>query len=263
MNYSEKYAASDAKLSELWQNLGSLNEAQWASLYQEVVQILQRCQFPELVSLPDTKEDYIQSFFLEKILKRTPSQDQGAIHAGFIRLSFRNYLRDELRRPANRDRVYLDASDDDQPDESSQLDRLHQLQGDKGGENAATTVDMEHVLAEHGLSIEKVQDSAFSWLRAQEEWAQQYLSVHFCPDHHDSPPSLQNLAAKLGIASYHYRARQLGITNKKTDLPSDFRKTAIGRWAIGLGIEIVPENMSVLLFLFKSLCLATLSLQGL
>jgi hypothetical protein len=109
MNYSEKYEASDAKLSELWQNLGSLNEAQWASLYQEVVQILHRCQFSELVSLPDTKEDYIQSFFLEKILKRTPRPEQGAIHAGFIRFSFRNYLRDELRRPATVVDYLLDA----------------------------------------------------------------------------------------------------------------------------------------------------------
>jgi hypothetical protein len=261
MNFSEKYSASDSKLTELWRNLGRLDKVQWASLYQEVAHILQRSQFSELASLPDTKEDYIQSFFLEKILKKANSADREPIHTGFIRHSFRNFLRDELRRPSNRNQVHLDTSDEDQPDETSQLEQLRQLQQHKDGEDTVATMDIEQVLAEHGLTVEKVQDSAFSWLRSQEDWARQYLNVHFCPDHHDSPPSLQKLATKLGISAYHYRAQQLGITIKKSALASDYRNTAIGRWVIGLGIEILPENMRLLLFLFKSLCLATLSLQ--
>ena len=262
MNYSEKYSASDAKLNELWQNHGGLNEEQEVYLYHEVMQILHHSHFPELSSLPESKEDYVHSYFVEKILFRKQSPGQTTIHAGFIRIAFRNYLRDLLRRPLNRDQVQLEAIDDDQFNGSTHLEQLSQHQQDKDGVDEAVSANIEQILAEHGLTLEQVQDSAWQWLQAQEKWAQLYLSVHFCPDSDDSPPSLQELAVQHRIASYHYRARKLGITNKKTDLPSDFNKTAIGRWAVGLGIEIEPENISVLLFLFKCLCLATLSLHG-
>lgn len=256
MNSDSARSALDLKLNRLWHELGHLNESQWTSLYQLVGEILRHSHFVELASLPEAKDDYIHAFFVEKILNREHSN--GTVHAGFIQISFRNYLRDELRRPINRDQVQFDVPDDGQPDDGSRLEQLQQ----ESSEGAASTAKLEQTLAEHGLRVEQVQDSAWQWLRAQEQWAQLYLVVHFCPDPQDLPPSLKSLAAKHRIAAYHYRARQLGITNKKTDLPSDYGKTAIGRWAIGLGIEIVSENISVLLCLFKCLCLATLSLEG-
>jgi hypothetical protein len=154
--------------------------------------------------------------------------------------------------------VHFNEPEDSSFDAADRLDQLHE----KASDDDSLTQPVEQMLAEHGLSTQQVQDSAWQWLNDQESWAQLYLCVHFCPDPQDLPPSLQSLAAKHHIASYHYRARQLGITNKKSDLPSDFAKTAIGRWAVGLGIDIIPENISVLHYLFKCLCLATLSMEG-
>jgi len=262
MNHAEKYAPVDVEINDLWHLRPSLNEAQWSRLYTLVTRVLQQSHFREMTSLGETKEDYIQAFFVEKILGREPAAAQGVIHAGFIQRAFRNFLLDELRRPANRDRVHLDQQEDGQPDESTRIEQFYQLQHEKDGQEASGALSMEQTLAAYGLSIEQVHDSAWQWLQAQEKWAQLYLAVHFCPDPQDLPPSLQGLAARHAIASYHSRARQLGITNKKTDLPADYARTAIGRWAAGLGVGIAAENTAALLCLFKCLCLATLSLQG-
>jgi hypothetical protein len=261
MTFSSTSSARDSKLNLLWQSRSHLSEDEWSSLYLLVTDFLRRLHFPELASLPESKDDYIQAFFVEKILTREAGNSNTAIHAGYFKVAFKFYLIDELRRQKIRNQVDLNEKDDSNPDESIQLEQLHHIQ-DKPDEDAFSGVNLERSLAEHGLTIEQIQDSAFEWLKGQELWAQLYLVEHFCPDSQDRPPTLQTLAAKHGIASYHYRARQLGITNKKTDHPSDYADTAIGRWAIGLGIKIIPENMSILLFLFKCLCLATLSLEG-
>ena len=258
MNNSAPIAVSNTKLNELWHQRATLDNDQWLCLYRQVIHILNRCHFRELASLADEKEEYIQSFFLEKVLNKAPSPHQGEIHAGFIQTAFRYFLTDQLRHPSNRDRVYLDTPEDGAFDDAERLDQMHQ----KASVDECATQTVEQMLEEHGLNTQQVHDSALQWLKAQETWAQLYLAIHFCPDPQDLPPTLKSLADKHHVASYHYRARQLGITNKKSDLPSDFGKTAIGRWAISLGVDITPENITVLHYLFKCLCLATLSLEG-
>ncbi len=54
---------------------------------------------------------------------------------------------------------------------------------------------------------------------------------------------LSRIAERFEIASYHYRARMLGVTLKKGSVPTDFATTSIGQWIEHtLGIDITWAN---------------------
>ena len=68
---------------------------------------------------------------------------------------------------------------------------------------------------------------------------------------------LNKLAERFSIASYHYKAGQLGITRKKGELHEGYEHTKIGSWlANTLRIGIVPENIDLVLDAFQALCTA-------
>ena len=58
------------------------------------------------------------------------------------------------------------------------------------------------------------------------------------------------------MPSYHYRARKLGVSLKKTATPADFEKTHIGAWISGtLGITMTAENSDAILIVLNLLAL--------
>jgi hypothetical protein len=61
-----------------------------------------------------------------------------------------------------------------------------------------------------------------------------YLQFHTCADEQDSEP-VSAIAQRLAIgSSYHYKAKQLGIT-RKSDTYKGYEKTKIGRWLLAAG----------------------------
>ena len=96
--------------------------------------------------------------------------------------------------------------------------------------------------------------SALSFFRSLTEIDQLYLALHACDA--DGEP-LYKLADRFSIASYHYKAGQLGITRKKGELHEGYEHTKIGSWlANTLRIRIVPENIDLVLDAFQALCTA-------
>jgi hypothetical protein len=228
-------AELDERLNALWQRRAALSQTEWEELYALIERILSRYHPPALGDLPDNKADYIIEFFSIKVFEaatRTATGDASArIHAGAIRVFFNNFLLDRrdvhLRSPLrNAESLHPDENDDGEPHRPPDL-------------CGCTDIALD-VLEENGLDAEKVRTAAARWLDAQEPWVVLYLGLHHCPDADASLP-LIHLSERYAVASYHHKARKLGLTHQKKDRNQPwFHDTLLGRWLecdLNLAIE--------------------------
>lgn len=243
----------DDRLDQLWNRRAQLTEGEWGELHVIVGRILGGYHPSILRSLSEDKDDYINEFFARKVFEPAHRAQSQAIHAGAIRKFFENFLHDCLdsqKRNILFGAESLDAGDeDDEP-----RPRIEPC--------GCPDIEMD-VLAEHGLSAERVRESAESWLEAQEPWVLAYLGLHHCPDV-DASLSLVRLAEREGIASYHHKARKLGLTHRKEDQSRPwFRETLLGQWLeLGLGLAIEADNGPALQSALALLCEAALARVG-
>ena len=63
------------------------------------------------------------------------------------------------------------------------------------------------------------------------------------------------LAKRWQIASYHYKAKKLGITGQKGGFFQGYEQTTLGSWLKKLGAEISPAWQRELVTLLNLLCL--------
>jgi len=224
----------EAELQALWLRRGELDNSGWGRLWRHVTKILNQCQPRILRKLPDTKEEYISDFWMNKVQNGnyggTPLESARAL-ATF----FDNYLKDELRYCARRPTSYLD-------DEAA-LDCL--ADDNEAAAQLASTQDGPEDTAYWSQLLSK----AAKFFRTLTEIEQIYLSQSFCPGKDGEPMS--KLAERLSIASYHYKAGQLGIVHAGGKVVDDYEKTKIGTWiskTLGLQIErgILEEALEAL-----------------
>lgn len=244
--------AVDFQLQSYWQRRVSfqdaLSESEWSAFYSLVVQILTRYRPRELASLPETPDYYIQEFFYHKVLlaaDRASSEDR--IHAGALRLYFLRFLRDVLDREMSGDRKLL-VFENTLGDADDSYGSLSERFADLGD-------DADLALREHGVKVEDVAKAADAFLERAESWVGLYLAVHHCPDHGVGMP-LGQLAKLHGIANYHPKARQLGITRTKEETSfAGYERTMLGKWlSCDLGIAIEGDNYLAILLALKILC---------
>lgn len=220
------------ELNDLWNRRDELTEKDWTRFYLCIGKAL-NVRPRELSALPNEQmQDLIDSFFAVKVFESS-SRRQQEVNARFFQKAFRNYLRDVLREQ----RRWVSLVD------SAKQDEPH------------TLPDESSLLADMGLTSESVATSARDFLKNAEEWVRLYLTRHYCGDKDESEP-LYKLARRFHVASYQYRARQLGIIRTRHELGDypRYKKTLLGQWLISLGIDIAPENSGVILFVFKILC---------
>ncbi len=108
------------------------------------------------------------------------------------------------------------------------------------------------------LNLKFVKSSARHFLSKNQEWVNLYLSLHTCVDNQTLLP-LSKLAELHQIPSYHYRARELGITRKKGQFEEGYEKTILGKWLLSLRINTKIENRGAIEVAFKILCFEALS----
>lgn len=256
----------DERLQALWRQRDTLTAAQWEELYRTVQRILRSAHFPEYHGLPGIpRRDYVDQFFAERVFLST-KRDAYPPHAGALRMYYRRYLQDLLRRraadPLGAKRV------------AAHVDDEHaQRHADSGFAHAmrlAPSPGAEQKLGEYGLTFVQVRDSAAAFLEAQESWVRLYLQAHFCAGKEEARP-LSAVAERYRIASYHYRARQLGISWPRGGFAhySDYGETLIGRWmrallAAGSGddVQIMPEHHDLMALLLEILCATALSITN-
>ncbi len=85
------------RLTQLWAARDELTEAEWEELYKLVFGILSRATPSILRSLPESKEHYIQDFFLLKVFEPAKHQSSAPRGANELCSYFNNYLIDVYR----------------------------------------------------------------------------------------------------------------------------------------------------------------------
>ncbi|MDD5035124.1 MAG: hypothetical protein PHE55_10225 [Methylococcaceae bacterium] len=210
----------DIRLDHLWNRRAQLTESEWGELYGLIGRILGGYNPSILRSLTDDKADYITEFFARKVFEAAHRATAQSIHAGAIRKFFDNFLHDCLD---SQERNLLYRAESLNPDEEDDEPR-HRIEP-----CGCADISLD-VLEEHGLSAGGVRESAARWLDAQEAWVLVYLGLHHCPDA-DASLSLVRLAERNAIASYHHKARKLGLTHRKEEQHQAwFRGTLLGQW---------------------------------
>jgi hypothetical protein len=203
---------------------------------------------PELQALGEGREELIAQFIFSKILRldakpeAVESTDEGpdnghsAPSSSFALCAyFRRYLIDCTRASSFRRRVSMG---DDALE--NQAEERHEHED-----------DLLQILAEHGLSLERVATAARALI--DNLGAPERILLCECLGK-ETAGGLSGVAARYAIASYHYRAGRLGLVHRRESLPADYSKTTLGAWMQNtLGIAIEAENMSVILSIFKIL----------
>lgn len=233
---------SDSRLVQLWSSRDHLSEVEWTELYNLVFAILKRSNLSILRSLPESKEYYIQEYFVIRVFesakhKNAPVRGRNALHT-----YFRRYLIDVYRGTNRRKTDSFENSEktrhihDNTPDEADEAD------------------ESDSVFSNYDISPEDVHLSAKHFLDNLDEIGRCYLALHTCVD--KSEP-LSKMAKRLNIASYHCRAQKLGITRKKGEFIKGYEATQIGDWLTNkLGLKLADK--SALLAALKILCIESL-----
>ena len=240
----------DGELGDLWHARDSLDQAEWTRLYRIVMEILLPYRPQELSGLGEQRDVYVQDFFSDVVMR--PAAVPSRVHAGALKHYYVNYLRDQLDRQKTQQKYFGASLDEPDEDECrSCADPVAGTDGDTGFQS----------LAEMGVTIGRLRESARDFLGGAEPWVPVYLALSFCPDPERREP-LAKLAARMGISSHHHKAKKLGINwgaDKTGNAGQSFESTMIGRWVSGdLGIAITAENHDALDATFKILCLEAL-----
>jgi len=138
---------------------------------------------------------------LFKVFEPTKHNSNAPIGPNELCTYFNNFLIDVYRSAHNRNIEFIENYDEV---EHACVDVLHGI-----------TALEDKEFYDYGKSYQEVFDSALTFLDKLDEVARIYLALHACAD---TPEPLSNLAKRYCIPSYHYRARQLGISRKKVNL---------------------------------------------
>ena len=230
----------ESALPELWQRRARLSHDEMASIYTIVRHALTTYHPLELLALAEDKEELISQFIYLKVFRleaRHPQTATFPLHSApssghAVRAYFRRYLIDYLRSASHQRNISLD--DDDVMLEIEQQATVY---ADPVGS----------VLMQYGLDEATVRESAAEFIAGLDEPDRLLLggSLGWLSN---ARGGLSQVASRYRIASYHYRARKLGVTLRKGAVPADFARTAIGQWIEQkLGIDVTPDNRTAIL----------------
>jgi hypothetical protein len=231
---------ADGTLAELWQRRTCLTRDEMAAMYTIVCGALKAYHPFELRALGEDKEELISQFIYFKVFRLEAAHnlpETFPLHSApsnghAVCAYFRRYLIDCLRRAGHQRNVSFDDGD-----VMLEVDRQAAVQSDP----------FDSVLIQYGLDEATVRDSAARFIAGLDE-TDRLLLAGSLGSLSNEQGGLAGIAGRYGIASYHYRARKLGITVKKGSFPIDFAATSIGQWIEGaLGIDIDLENRLAIL----------------
>ena len=236
-------SAESSELVRLWRRRQTLSPGEMGDMYRIVGGALVACNPPELQALGEGRQELVAQFIYVKVLRLDADPDEADERAGHSAPStafalcayFRRYLIDCTRASAFRRKLSIG----DQITEA-------QLEDEIGPDE-----DLEGCLAEHGLSMQAVQQAAREFIAGLPEPERLLLCEGFGKE---AEGGLSGIASRHAIASYHYRAGRLGLVHKREGLTADYARTRLGGWLQQtLGIAIEPDNMAAILQVFKIL----------
>ncbi|AKS41373.1 hypothetical protein [Wenzhouxiangella marina] len=253
---------SDAfeELAGLWARRDALDEAEWTRLHALVMAELAAAppgeEFDAVLSRENASA-WRDSFFADKVLMpaiRGNAAMSRELTRGGLRVFYRNYLRDQLRKIGRRREVQgYEGAEDNVPDAVNHnpafIDPSASIQ-------ASTDLTCPIDDSDGDRDGNPLQASAIAFMRGAENWVVVYLALHFCGGRDRLP--LSKVHQQFQIPSYHYKARQLGIAPPRGGFESfsEFGETMIGQWLSTNGIELDEDNIEAIRQAFDRLCLA-------
>lgn len=273
---------SDERLNELWNGRVSLNKTEWGELCLIVSVILKKGNNKirlKISGLNYEIDDYIQGFFIEKVLKNFNSEVSD-ITRNYLLGFFSNFLTDQYRKetiPVEpwEDRSYYKSElvpkneNEDKPrlklivpfDQYNEEGELIQRQDEDGDQFDFSPDKIDEILSQFGFSREDLTEKTKQFFDVLEEWQKVVIAHHHCPDAIDGV-TLSQLPQRYLQSATYYKVQQLGIIHKTNKLPSDYRLTVIGKWIhSSLGIKIELDNYEMIAIVFRILCVVALSAQ--
>ncbi|MBC8724311.1 hypothetical protein F6X37_22775 [Paraburkholderia sp. 31.1] len=249
LSYPDGAATDDdaATLTDLWRRRTSLSGMEMGCIYTLIRRALRGYHPSELRALSEDKDELVAQFIFSRVLRLDADHDaphEPTLNAPFnayvICSYFRRYLIDCLRSARHRRNISIEIDG-----VSAELDT-----------HALPLADpVESVLAEYGLNESRTRQAACSFVRSLDE-ADRIILVGTLGAYCGIKGGLKGIADQHRLPSYHYHARKLGVTMKKSANPEDFANTKIGSWMRDtLGIEIIAENRPVILIVLNLLAL--------
>ena len=208
-----------------------LSEREWSDFFLLVTHLLMRTRLGPEYGDPAMRRDLIQTFFSEKIFANARTSEAGAlenVHA------LHGYLKNFTRDIARRENAYMPLPDDQDlggHGDGSECDDGSSVDQDLG---------LGQRLREVGIDPGEAAASADDFVASLDPLDFTYLSEHACADD-DAREPVSSIAARLRASSYHYRAKQLGITRSKGETFAGYEQTKIGRWMRSLGAVLAPD----------------------
>jgi hypothetical protein len=259
MSAPSKQQENDALLSDLWRRRFNLPETDMTRLCTLVCHVLSSYRPQELAGLPDEHKDYVNHFIVDKILQ--PSGVGDFLHAGGLRLMYRNYLRDQIDRLETWKKFHVTATVYKDDESAASSSGVYSYAHEPCGANFPGETE-QALLREHHLTVDMVCAAARGWLSRSESWVPPYLAFNYCADTDVREP-LVHLARRYAVHSYHAKAEKLGFNwdgEKARKSGRRFGETLIGKWlAEDLGIPIDDNHIRVIKIAFDLLCFEALN----
>lgn len=232
-------------IKDYWARRASgLSTAEWEELYRLVVPILMATRLPQRYAEPQARRDLVVAFFSDKIFANAATSQAGPLHSVHALHRFlKNYAKDIDKA----DNVAAGAQAPSEQDDDEPWPHA---------DGAPARLAHASLLFEAGIDIDQADASAAAFVDGLDKGERAYLGLNTCADEADRQP-VSGIASRLALgSSYHYKARQLGITRSKGETFHGYQHTKIGAWLLSLGAQLNEEWRDELAVLLTLLCLS-------
>jgi hypothetical protein len=252
------------ELADLWARRDRLNQAEWARLYDLVMQALAWSAPPReeasLVLGAEGRQAWRDSFFADKVVMPAIAGNSAMsreLTPGGLGVFYRNYLRDQVRKTKRRPEYQgYKGAEDDLVDEGTVSATPPMEDGsDTSDGDSADACSIDPSAFSEGLDAAAIRESARGFLEEADDWVVIYLALHFCHGRDRLP--LSKIHQQFQIPSYHYKARELGIAPPRGGYEDfeAFGDTMLGRWLQDCRVPLDPDRIETIRQAFDLLCL--------
>ncbi|GAB1395137.1 hypothetical protein MASR1M60_33010 [Rhodocyclaceae bacterium] len=240
--------AEKDRIVHLWaERRRGLSVAEMTELCELAKRLLMRSRLPPEYADSQARADLIHDFIVQKIVLNQHTSEAGPLASAHVLHGYlQNFVKDQYREVARNPSQSLDdnTADDDADDETGAIDEAA----------SSLTTTQHQLLVEAGIDPTNAAASAQRFVTALAAAERAYLALNTCNDDEDQQP-ISAIADRLRLgSSYHYKARQLGITGSKGGFYQGYEATRIGQWLTSLGARISHEWQRELMILLVILC---------
>ena len=244
--------STEARILDYWiRRKFGLSETEWTDFYSLVMPVLLRTKLsPEYVD-STARNNLATIFFSEKIFLNASTSDAGPLENIHVLHGYlKNFARDLQRKQEH----YTTLPEHDLAEDEALVDPKEPEE--------KTFQTIVQGLADAGIEVGEAAHSADQFLGTLERGERAYLRYHTCSEEENREP-ISSIAKRWELgSSYHYKARQLGITRSKGETYVGYEKTAIGGWLKKVGAQLTPDWREEIAMLLLLLCQRALAMPG-